>query len=823
MLVYRQTTVFCLCFISGFVMPLSEHQHDFFYKTVSNETSYVILGLFPVNVSQIDIEGILWSEVFRYYLKQSNNACQFFSYQIYDLPYVYKSYVITNITLDMVLDKDMYSDTNEYDGSCACEPKNKKLNNVLGIVGPTTSTSTEYISALTRYENIPIISYSATSDSLSDTQHYPNVLRTIPSDSVQVEVIKSLLDLFNWSYISLLYEDSSYGKSGRNLIINKFCLYKEIRINSDYSNINESLNEIRTKGGSKVVILYGLVQMTQAVLDAAWHKNISNIVWILSEASGINSWFLEFRKKFDSILFHMVPTGGEVPDFQKYFLDLNYSTSLKSPWLKRFFEQNGINDAKSTVKIKDLNKTFDFSYVSYVRNAILTYTNFLNSHYTKDTCDAILPVAPLTELVVYLKNFSFVASNGTEVSFNENGDIKESRFNIYTIEPTSANDTFEFRLFSKWLSTTKHLVNIDNTIFDKYKSVTSKCSNTCTQGFTNLTYDSTKPCCWTCTVCPKNQIKPLSGNTKCQNCPLGKIATNDRTRCVSMESIYVRYSDYQGIIILVISVSSMIISIIIIAVFVAKRNTPVIRSSNYTLSLVQLLCHVVLSGLVILFPGNDSLRECQVRTYGLSFFYILVISIIIIKTTRLLAIFKVKHILTKADKKQQQTTEMIMILVFVVINVVITVILEEMSPLNIVVSNPVSHIVIRYCDNYDSSVALLIYVMCLQILCGIQSFRGRNLPGKYNEAKYISFAMFQSTILLILSLLLRKNIQKLEDSLLVQSCLLVFANLSILITLYGYKLLVVLFRPAENTLNVFRKRVGKLQINSDKSLHSRVH
>ena len=651
MLVYRQTTVFCLCFISGFVMPLSEHQHDFFHKTVSNETSYVILGLFPVNVSQIDIEGILWSEVFRYYLKQSNNACQFFSYQIYDLPYVYKSYVITNITLDMVLDADMYSDKNEYNGSCACEPKNKKLNNVLGIVGPTTSTSTEYISTLTRYENIPIISYSATSDSLSDTQHYPNVLRTIPSDSVQVEVIKSLLDLFNWSYISLLYEDSSYGKSGRNLIINKFCLYKEIRINSDYSNINESLNEIRTKGESKVVILYGLVQMTQAVLDAAWHKNISNIVWILSEASGINSWFLEFRKKIDSILFHMVPTGGEVPDFQKYFLDLNYSTSLKSPWLKRFFEQNGISDAKSTVKIKDLNKTFDFSYVSYVRNAILTYTNFLNSHYTKDTCEAILPVPPLTELVVYLKNFSFVASNGPEVSFNENGDIKESRFNIYTIEPASANDTFEFRLFSKWLSTTKHLVNIDNTIFDKYKSVTSKCSNTCTQGFTNLTYDSTKPCCWTCTVCPINQIKPLSGNTKCQNCPLGKIATYDRTRCVSMESIYVRYSDYQGIVILVISISSTIISIIIIAVFVAKRNTPVIRSSNYTLSLVQLLCHVALSGLVILFPGNDSLIECQVRTYGLSFFYILVISIIIIKTTRLLAIFKVKHILTKADQK----------------------------------------------------------------------------------------------------------------------------------------------------------------------------
>ena len=777
---------------------------------VSDKTSFVILGLFPVNVSQIDLDGILWSEVFRYYLKESNNVCQFFSYQIYDLPYVSKNYVITNITLDMVLDADMYLDTDAYNDSCACEPRNKKLNNLPGIVGPMTSTYTEYISTLTRYENIPIISYSATSNTLSDTQHYPNVLRTIPSDSVQVEVVKSLLDLFNWSYISLLYEDSSYGKSGRNSIIKKFCLYKEIRINSDYSNINESLNEIRTEGKSKVVILYGLVQLTQAILDAAWHKNISNIVWILSEASGTNAWFLEFRKKFNSVLFHMVPTGSEDPDFQKYFLDLNYSTSVESPWLKTFFEQNGINDTKSRVKVKDLNKTFDFSYVSFVRNAILTYTNFLSNHYTKDTCEAILPVPPLTELVAYLKNFSFVASDGREVSFNENGDIKESCFNIYTVEPTSANETFQLRLFSKWLSTTKHLVDIDNTIFDKYKSFTSACSNTCTQGFTNFTYDNTKPCCWTCNVCPINQIKPLSGNTKCQDCPLGKIATHDRIRCVSMENIYVRYSDYQGIIILVISISSMIISISMIVVFVAKRNTPVIRSSNFTLSLVQLLCHIALSGLVILFPGDDSLIECQVRTYGLSFFYILVISIIIIKTTRLLAIFKKRHMLTKADKKQQQTTEMIMILVFVIINVVITVALEEISPLKIAVSNPVSHIVIRYCDNYSSSVALLIYVMCLQILCGVQSFRGRNLPGKYNEAKYISFSMFQSTILLILSLLLRKNIPKLQDSILVQSCLLSFANLSILIMLYGYKLLVVLFRPAENTLHVFRKRVGKL-------------
>ena len=62
-------------------------------------------------------------------------------------------------------------------------------------------------------ENIPIVIYFVTSDVLNGKKNL-NVLRTIPPDSVQVDIIDSLLNLFNWTYVSFMYEATSYGGSG---------------------------------------------------------------------------------------------------------------------------------------------------------------------------------------------------------------------------------------------------------------------------------------------------------------------------------------------------------------------------------------------------------------------------------------------------------------------------------------------------------------------------------------------------------------------------------------------------------------------------------
>jgi ABC-type branched-subunit amino acid transport system substrate-binding protein len=65
---------------------------------------------------------------------------------------------------------------------------------------------------------VPVISYWATSDELSDKSEYKYFSRTIPSDMLQVKAIVDFLDYLNWTYVSIVYTDELYGRSGFELL-----------------------------------------------------------------------------------------------------------------------------------------------------------------------------------------------------------------------------------------------------------------------------------------------------------------------------------------------------------------------------------------------------------------------------------------------------------------------------------------------------------------------------------------------------------------------------------------------------------------------------
>jgi hypothetical protein len=61
------------------------------------------------------------------------------------------------------------------------------------------------------------VSFFSTSAELSAKERYPYFLRTIPSDDAQAQAMVELIKMFKWQYVSLLYEESSYGeKVGRS-------------------------------------------------------------------------------------------------------------------------------------------------------------------------------------------------------------------------------------------------------------------------------------------------------------------------------------------------------------------------------------------------------------------------------------------------------------------------------------------------------------------------------------------------------------------------------------------------------------------------------
>ncbi|GIY28826.1 metabotropic glutamate receptor 1 [Caerostris darwini] len=89
---------------------------------------------------------------------------------------------------------------------CPAKPA-KTLKNLVGVIGPGSSTVTIQVQNLLQLFNIPQIGYSATSRDLSDKSFYKYFLRVVPSDFYQAQVMVDLVRSYNWTYVSTVHTD----------------------------------------------------------------------------------------------------------------------------------------------------------------------------------------------------------------------------------------------------------------------------------------------------------------------------------------------------------------------------------------------------------------------------------------------------------------------------------------------------------------------------------------------------------------------------------------------------------------------------------------
>ena len=122
---------------------------------------------------------------------------------------VFDTCEMENIAMDRVLKEFVLGDSSDHSSSSS-----ELQRPVVGVVGPPTSITAVYIAKALEIFKIPLISYSATSPVLSDKSDYEYFSRTTPSDVFQTQVIAELIEYFNWSYVSVVYTDEAYGRSG---------------------------------------------------------------------------------------------------------------------------------------------------------------------------------------------------------------------------------------------------------------------------------------------------------------------------------------------------------------------------------------------------------------------------------------------------------------------------------------------------------------------------------------------------------------------------------------------------------------------------------
>ncbi|XP_039119938.1 glutamate receptor 2.7-like [Dioscorea cayenensis subsp. rotundata] len=81
---------------------------------------------------------------------------------------------------------------------------------VQAIIGPQTSRQAKFVIELGNSAQVPIISFTAKSPSLS-TKQYPYFIRTGMNDTSQAKVLASLVQNFGWRQVVLIYADTEFG------------------------------------------------------------------------------------------------------------------------------------------------------------------------------------------------------------------------------------------------------------------------------------------------------------------------------------------------------------------------------------------------------------------------------------------------------------------------------------------------------------------------------------------------------------------------------------------------------------------------------------
>uniref|UniRef100_A0ACB8EEJ1 Uncharacterized protein n=1 Tax=Sphaerodactylus townsendi TaxID=933632 RepID=A0ACB8EEJ1_9SAUR len=170
---------------------------------------------------------------------------------------------------------------------------------VVAVIGPDSSSAAVTAAHLLSLFLVPQITFSATTQALSDSRAFPVAFRTIPSTEQQITVILKLLQRFGWNWVIILSSDDDYGRQNLQKLRAQAtwpCIaFQEIipveGANQEDSGIQQQMEDIVHKivhSTAKVVIVLSLELPLLAFFSKVIQQNVTGLVWIASEAWAVD-------------------------------------------------------------------------------------------------------------------------------------------------------------------------------------------------------------------------------------------------------------------------------------------------------------------------------------------------------------------------------------------------------------------------------------------------------------------------------------------------------------------------------------------------------
>jgi len=200
--------------------------------------------------------------------------------------------------------------------------------------------------------------------------------------------------------------------------------------------------------------------------------------------------------------------------------------------------------------------------------------------------------------------------------------------------------------------------------------------------------------------------------------------------------------------------------------FVYHRATPVVKSSQFVLTMIQLTSHLAM--FIFILIGHTDNRKgftCSISSVAIGLSFSLNLGVTLTKTQLVVAIFAMRRKISYQSKVKQKQTGWIITALSVGCSLLLSIVtISYRTP---VVAFDLDHSELNrftFCDFGEHIQFQFVYTLILSFACAVQSARARRLPELFKNTRFIIYAMFTNLITMLVFFTLfrtqRKNARR---------------------------------------------------------------
>ncbi|XP_038060044.1 metabotropic glutamate receptor 4-like [Patiria miniata] len=628
----------------------------------------------------------------------------------------------------------------------------------VGMIGPESSVHAIYAGKVASLYQIPIISYSATSDELSNKERFPYFLRTVPPDELQARAIVDILLHHDWRYVGLLYSADTYGIHGslevaklaeRNNICVAFSI--AIREEPEPNEIEDIVARVGSFRHATVFVVFSFNRHMYDVLRAI-HVAYPGRKLVCIGSDGFSGYgFLEYPSLANVTRgsFFVRLTQNTVPNVEKYIRSLgkgDIDEKEVTPWMSEYIDEwrahyNCSNMTLCPIPFGDTQSNVYLAVYAYAH----ALHNFHQSRQSNGSCFNITGQM----LLPYLLNGSFESEAG-HVDFDSNGNSGgRYRLNQMQLSPDGQFERvgvgfWESHRVGNGLDLTPDAVRWP---LGSPQPPMSLCMERCHPGFIVVPLE--QKCCWGCRECPVNAI--VVNDSRCQTCRAALWPDSNRSACEAIHPTSVDLNSGASIVLLSVSACGILSCVLTAAGLYHHRGHALIKATSRELSCINILGLTAAFASVYFLLARPSAASCLMAEAAISLSFTLIYAPTLLKVNRIFRIFQSSRRSVRRPRFVGPKHQMMLAFVFILIQVFASIMSASVAPSQPTILLPpdVRKYVELYCSFGEGFTASIAYNAAIILACCFYAFKTRKVPSNYNESKFIAVSVYSTLVLFL--------------------------------------------------------------------------